>query len=158
METTERQTKPLSLDEAIAHADEAAGDCGTACKREHKQLADWLRELRSRRSADPGDTAKLREALEAIDKNTDLLDIAENIAPKLHPSHSYVAVQIRKIARAALATPPRNCDVGTPGEQADRAFAFCLGRSCETCEFTKLTFRECTLAWAQLPCGKRGAK
>lgn len=50
-----------------------------------------------------GEVAKLRGALEAIDKNTDLLDIAENIAPHLHPSHSYVAVQIRKTARAALA-------------------------------------------------------
>ena len=62
METPE--IKSLSLDEAIAHADEVAGDCGTACKREHKQLANWLRELKSRRSAERGDVAKLREALD----------------------------------------------------------------------------------------------
>jgi carbonic anhydrase/acetyltransferase-like protein (isoleucine patch superfamily) len=36
--------KPMTLDEAIAHAEEAAND--TPCGREHKQLADWLRELR----------------------------------------------------------------------------------------------------------------
>ncbi len=46
---------------------------------------------------------RLRKALEAIDKNTDLLDIAKDIAPQLHPSHSFVAVQIRKTVRAALA-------------------------------------------------------
>lgn len=57
--------------------------------------------------------AKMREALEKIDKNTDLLDIAENIAPELHPSHSFVAVQIRKIVCAALSEPPRNCDLPT---------------------------------------------
>lgn len=67
-------------------------------------------ETTTKESLGVGNTAKLYEALEAIDKNTDLLDIAENIAPKLHPSHSFVAVQIRKIVRDALAAPPRNCD------------------------------------------------
>jgi hypothetical protein len=66
VETPECATKPLTLDEAIAHANEVAGDCCTACKREHKQLADWLRELRSRRSAERGDEAKLRNGLIAI--------------------------------------------------------------------------------------------
>ena len=63
MEKPECAIKSLSLDEAIAHADEVAGDCGTACKREHKQLADWLRELKSRRSAERGDCAKSFETV-----------------------------------------------------------------------------------------------
>lgn len=68
----------------------------------------------------PGNAAALREALEAIDKNTDLLDIAKDIAPQLHPSHSFVAVQIRKIVRAALAKPARNCDLPLVDGSADR--------------------------------------
>lgn len=111
-----------------------------------------------------GDAAKLRQALEAIDKNTDLLDIAENIAPKLHPSHSYVAVQIRKIVRAALAAPPRNCDRGTVDEQAKRMDAYCashgerIGGSwrCDNCPLCSI--HRCELAWAQTPYKEGGAK
>ena len=39
----------MTLDEAIAHADEVAGARDTECRRDHKQLADWLRELKGLR-------------------------------------------------------------------------------------------------------------
>ena len=105
---------------------------------------------------------KLRKALEEIDKNTDLLDIAENIAPKLHPSHSFVAVQIRKIVRAALAKPPRNCDVGTLTEQQQRFRDFCEKMQhtdkacCGGCPIVHLRVKgiignSCEIAWAQMP-------
>ena len=45
---------------------------------------------------------KVISTLEEIDKNTDLLDISEDIAPQFHPSHSYVALQIRKLVRSLL--------------------------------------------------------
>lgn len=35
----------MTLDEAIRHAENEAG-CDTECQREHKQLADWLRQLK----------------------------------------------------------------------------------------------------------------
>ena len=57
-----------------------------------------------------GNFSAIRNALEEIDKNTDLLDIADDIGPNIHPSHSFVAVKIHKIARAAISKPPRNCD------------------------------------------------
>lgn len=87
-----------------------------------EDYADRLEAAHERELAAGGNAAKLREALVAIDKNTDLLDIAENIAPKLHPSHSFVAVQIRKIVRAALASPPRNCDRFASAEEAWDAY------------------------------------
>ena len=115
METPDCPTKPLSLDEAVAHADEAAGDCGTACKREHKQLADWLRELKARRSAEYGDAAKLREALklcvdEMCDRCRELAVARGNPLPCLSGCEP-----VRK-AKAALAAPPRNCDVYSSDE------------------------------------------
>lgn len=70
-------------------------------------------------------------------------------------------VEAARVAAAmrAYKNEPRNCDVGTPCEQADRAFdSFCLGRSCETCEFSKLTYRGCLLAWGQLPYREGSAK
>lgn len=39
----------MNLDEAIRHADERSG-IDSPCSVEHEQLADWLRELRKRRS------------------------------------------------------------------------------------------------------------
>lgn len=38
----------MTLDEAIQHCEEKA-KCGDACGQEHKQLADWLKELRQAR-------------------------------------------------------------------------------------------------------------
>jgi hypothetical protein len=115
METPECPIKSLSLDEAIAHADEVAGDCGTACKREHKQLADWLRELKSRRSADPGDSAKLREALISFVAYSDLV-----CQMGIFTRAGLIA--ITATARAALSAPPRNCDRFADETDAQIAF------------------------------------
>ena len=104
-----------------------------------------------------------REALEEIDKNTDLLDIAKDIAPQLHPSHSFVAVQIRKIVRAALALPRRNCDVGTADEQEKRFDIFCdahkeVGDDGANACSSKCPLHDtvsCALYWAQMPYEER---
>ena len=56
--------------------------------------------------------AKMREALVEIDELTNLLDIPEDKKNLLFaPSHSFVAVKIRKIIKRALEEPARNCDV-----------------------------------------------
>lgn len=44
----------MTLDEAIIHAEEIADKCATTdgdirCESEHRQLAEWLKELRDRR-------------------------------------------------------------------------------------------------------------
>lgn len=36
----------MTLDEAIQHCEEKS-KCGTACGMEHKQLAEWLKELKT---------------------------------------------------------------------------------------------------------------
>ena len=47
----EVEKSKLGLDEAIQHAEEKSRGC-SACAADHKQLAEWLRELKSRREAD----------------------------------------------------------------------------------------------------------
>lgn len=42
----------LSLNDAIAHADERADALSGPCAAQHAQLAAWLRELQERRKAD----------------------------------------------------------------------------------------------------------
>lgn len=93
--------KPLTLDEAIEHSEEVAGACATSCQREHKQLADWLRELKERRKH--GNAAALREALL---KAIILLKVCE--WPDDTPMQD-VAEVMDEIEKASSA-PPRNCD------------------------------------------------
>ncbi|ECD4285559.1 hypothetical protein E0X61_06490 [Salmonella enterica subsp. enterica serovar Potsdam] len=45
----------LSLNDAIAHADERADALSGLCAAQHAQLAAWLRELQERRKADKGE-------------------------------------------------------------------------------------------------------
>lgn len=59
-----------------------------------------------------GNNVAMRTALEEIEELTPILDVPEdkeNPNP-LVPSHSVVAVKIRKLVRETLATPARNCD------------------------------------------------
>ena len=39
----------MTLKEAIEHAEEKAADDNCCCQEEHKQLAEWLKELQERR-------------------------------------------------------------------------------------------------------------
>lgn len=69
-----------------------------------------------------------------------------------------VADTIRDKARAALAEPVKNCEVGTPGEQKRRFTLYCLrlGNRCTVCPLFKEG--DCKLAWAQMPYEEGGAK
>lgn len=149
------EANDMTLDEAIAHCDEVAGACDTECRREHKRLADWLRELKDRRRYQGGNAAATREALEFVAHMYD------------SPYTTYdVLVAVQK-ARAALSAPPRNCDVGTAGEQYRRWTRFCKFRneSRKTClgcpvyaEQNKGQNSTCELIWAQMPYEEGGAK
>ena len=70
-------------------------------------------------------------------------------------------VLVRRID-AALFAPPRNCDVGTAEEQAERFIKLCRShtapyRGCDgSCPL--LMSKKCSLAWAQMPYKEGGAK
>ena len=92
---------------------------------------------------------KLREAVTKILNLTNSLD--ENCA--VDP------VEIRDIARTALAAPPRNCDVGTAEEQEKRFHDFCRARHLPRMEESRYCAYKCPLEgdtccelqWAQMP-------
>lgn len=68
-----------------------------------------------------------------------------------------------EIADAALAAPPRNCDVGTAEEQYERHKKLC-SRACLSCpvhkefDFRKALRWSCQLVWAQLPYEESGVR
>lgn len=58
-EQTKRKGRVMTLDEAIKHCEDVAEDrCGCVedCVNEHRQLAEWLKELRERRAKDEPQT------------------------------------------------------------------------------------------------------
>ena len=60
--------------------------------------------------------------------------------------------------RAAIAKPPRNCDVGTAEEQYSRMFRECYEWMCRDCKLRDKDFRKCAISWAQKPYEEGGAK
>lgn len=116
-------------------------------------FADQLMEARKREAEVGGNTAKLREAVEAV-----LLafNYGESMIVNQLPFIKLLPM-LRKCVEA-LAAPPRECDVGTAKEQAERFKHFCaqnysacdVDMECCRCPIEREK-ADCELAWAQLP-------
>ena len=96
--TEECKTEPMTLDEAIEHAESCVND--TPCGCAHKQLADWLKELKEYKSGKFGNGFAMHSALKEIHDRVNSLDEDCGVDP----------IDIRNIAREALSKQPRNCD------------------------------------------------
>lgn len=59
------------------------------------------------------------------------------------------------MAKAALASPLRNCDVGSVREQDLRFDKFCGHNKCVECPINKESYA-CALGWAQMTYEKEG--
>lgn len=123
-----------------------------------KELADRIEAAHKR---EVGNGAKMREAVKAV------VDVGYPHNFQIEAPHirGYCYDITRAIGKcfAALAAPPRNCDVGTPEEQAERFGRYCDkftqdGMHCETCPCCgKIKFGRCEFAWAQMPYERGGA-
>ena len=86
-----------------------------------------------------GNSAAMRDALVMVKKLFDGRIMFQNAIREAH-----------KAVNAALAAPPRNCDVGTEKEQNERFLKFCTSIDCKRyCPLFKAD--SCELAWAQMP-------
>ena len=142
----------MTLDEAIAHAEDVAGKCDTSCKREHRQLADWLKELRDVKRTPVGNAAALREALELCYRIIHCAMVTGLI-------NRDDANKAMDAYHSALSAPPRNCDVGTSKEQFVRFERFCFAHRTreKCCADCPLCYEPCCeLAWAQMPYAEEG--
>lgn len=94
---------------------------------------------------------KLREALERILSVCADAEVTDCQAREI----------AEDVAGAALAEPPRNCDVGSEQEQSQRFDKFCFTNrtyewGCSDCPLLKSVC--CELAWAQMPYREGGNK
>ena len=95
--------------------------------------------------------AKMREALE---NSNGLLEELALIGEWSESAKEQIAEN-----SAALAAPPRNCDIGTAEEQSVRMSEFCREQYkkadgisvCSACRFHYMDGLDCQFAWAQLP-------
>lgn len=92
--------------------------------------------------ADGGNAKVLREAVVLA---LSLLDLKEGVPYKT------VSQKDIDFMKAALAAPPRQCDVGTAEEQYSRMFRECYEWTCADCKSSDKDFRKCALSWAQKP-------
>ena len=106
-----------------------------------------------------GNAAKLREALEYLCSISDLdLSELEALGNRLEDTSTYGGGLVLKLVHGvrngqkALASPPRNCDVGTAKEQTDRYETFCASvhPSCVACKADS-QYTKCEFVWAQMP-------
>lgn len=107
---------------------------------------------------------KIREALE--------LCVNQMCANCRYAAHKFApdapciyGCETLKIAKAALAEPLRNCDIGTKEEQSDRFENFCNSyERCSYCpvkslwNFDSAHNPSCEVLWLQMPYKEGGAK
>lgn len=101
----------------------------------------------------PSSNTAARDALRRIDT---LL-----VAMNCDSAQKRVVDTCRMIVKRALSAPPRQCDVGTPSEQADRHRDLCLKYGgCSTCPRNKdeWSYKDCILDWAQTPYESKAKK
>ena len=107
----------------------------------------------------PRDDDELRDSI--IDKAIDYTSLRDDF------------IKAVIIARDAISAPPRNCDVGTVEEQAERFRRFCETHKpyesqfteegellCPStgCELIACNYGQCALAWSQMPYEEGGTK
>lgn len=90
--------------------------------------------------------AAMREALLRCDAIAQLPEIREYVIVK----------DMRNLIKKALAAPPRECDVGTADEQAERHKRWCDLQSIKDC--WGVGCRKCITRWSRMPYEAGGAK
>lgn len=97
-------------------------------------------------------TAAMREALTKVKEWME-----RRIATRGFEASATFPTMLEDVVLPVLAAPPRNCDVGTAEEQAERYGRYCdkFTRDrmhCENCPCCgKISFGKCEFAWEQMP-------
>ena len=138
IEAAWKRDEERAIEHATRHAETVARD----------NCRDCIHNPNGKNYEPIGNAAATYAALVKIHDLTNALDEECGVDP----------VEIRDIARAALAEPARNCDVGTEFEQVGRFKEFCHAHFCDNCpcrvdEIDPSYYETdpCPVIWAQLP-------
>ena len=112
-------------------------------KHQFREVTKKEGEATTKESLVVGNAAKIREAL------SDACYAMFNFLKTQNGGYEEMAIALDK-AKAALAAPARNCDIGTAEEQDWRFNDFCSHTGCNKCPLNK-GVEECALGWAQMP-------
>lgn len=118
----------------------------------------WSDRLEAAYKRELGNAQKMREALENCANMGEQIDCLLGISDATVYAFRHercLAHNISECALAALAAPPRNCDVGTADEHAKRFYSVCKkyklsDGACEASCPMQMSLN-CALAWAQMP-------
>lgn len=123
----------------------------------------WGHEKYKAEHAPVGNSAAMREALVRTDSFLSALGKWLKVNDE-GQEYALAAGVIHTLVEHALAKPPRNCDVGTAGEQEVRFRNYCWNHSsrdknmeCQ-CPIDAEGKAGCKLTWAQMPYEKGGAE
>lgn len=131
-------------DKAKTEADALAAGGIVEAARERK-----MSKTRPKNAADFGQFGNAAAMREAVVLALSLLDLKDGVP--------YKTINKKDIdfMKAALAAPPRNCDVGTVEEQTKRFRRFCNNTKCQYCNIT-VNKGSCSFNWAQMPYNEEG--
>ena len=135
----------------------AAAKCLFACEvdleHDNRDIARMLRQAADMMDRADGNAAAMREALMEA-------SIALSLATHHHMTEDD-AKDCLAVIETAISEPPRNCDVGTSEEQAERFYAFCgyhrvqsgiKGMCSSLCPCIRCRDTcNCITKWAQMP-------
>lgn len=154
------QEMRAALDSAARLLDKILTSVGVARDRVETVLTavrDVLAKKCRTGSGEAGDVAELRCALKEVGEAFDDDLIATNCEMTDDEIRRMDAV--RWHVKCALSRAPRNCDVGTAAEQADRFKRFCDAHQCQgyydhpKCPFD---IDKCEFEWGQMPYNAQG--
>ena len=145
------------IEAAAKREREAGAEAAQICGKVGEMIG---REAAGKESLQVGNAAAMREALEKSDAALSLIAKSAWFMDANFCETREVMEAVEAI-KAALAAPPRNCDVGTAEEQHARFYNFCdKVEECKECPLWRgggLTSK-CCAHWGQMPYEEGGAK
>ena len=137
----------LSLADRIEAAAKREREAGAEAAQVCGEIGEMIgREATREKSSRVGNSAKMREAL------SDACYAMFNFLKTQNGGYEEMAKALDK-AKAALAEPPRNCDIGNALEQVSRHRIWCkCGGACA------VSCKMCFAKWSQMPYEEGGVK
>ena len=161
--------KLLSFADRIEAAAKREREAGAEAAQVCGEIGEMIgREATREESSQVGNAAKMRDALVKAKKaichhakyvcqilSWENSDIQYNCGDILCAHRDLC--EAKTAINAALSAPPRNCDIGTAEEQAERHKRWCRKRQIIK-DYLGVGCRKCVVEWAQMPYEEGGAK